>query len=89
MTRKIVSVNLDETVHEEAKHLSKKKGVSLSRLTEELLSKFVREERAREQRQQQLKKDAEDKGQRLASEFMKKLLYDTDFRSEEWSRTGY
>ena len=89
MTRKIVSVNLDETVHEETKRLSKKKGVSLSRLTEELLSKFVREERAREQRQQQLKKDAEDKGQRLASEFMKKLLYDTDFRSEEWSRTGY
>jgi len=52
MPRKIVSVNVDETTHLEAKRLAKKKGLSFSRLTEELLSKFVKEEWKKEEMQQ-------------------------------------
>jgi antitoxin component of RelBE/YafQ-DinJ toxin-antitoxin module len=92
MPRKIVSVNVDETVHSEAKRLARKKGMSFSRLTEELLSKFVREEWRREEEEQrkvEQKLETEDKGKKLADAFMKKLLYDADYRSEEWTMVGY
>jgi antitoxin component of RelBE/YafQ-DinJ toxin-antitoxin module len=92
MPRKIVSINLDETTHLEAKRLAKKKGLSFSRLTEELLSKFVREEwrrEAEEQRKVEQKLETEDKGKKLADAFMKKLLYDENYRSEEWTMVCY
>jgi antitoxin component of RelBE/YafQ-DinJ toxin-antitoxin module len=92
MPRKIVSINLDETTHLEAKRLAKKKGLSFSRLTEELLEKFVREEWKKEEMQrtvEQKKLEEADKGEKLSREFMKKLLYDENYRSEEWVMVGY
>jgi antitoxin component of RelBE/YafQ-DinJ toxin-antitoxin module len=92
MPRKIVSINLDETTHLEAKRLAKKKGMSFSRLTEELLLRFVKEEwkkEEEEQRKVEQKLETEDKGKKLADAFMKKLLYDADYRSEEWTMVGY
>jgi predicted transcriptional regulator len=90
--RRVVSVNLDSTVHEEAKRIAKKQNKSLSRLVEEMLSKFVREEWKKEEIQQtveQKKLEEADKGQKLSDAFMKKLLYDENYRSEEWVMTGY
>ena len=91
MPRKVVSINLDETTHLEAKRLAKKKGLSFSRLTEELLSRYVKEEwkKEEEQRRVEQKLETEDKGKKLADAFMKKLLYDADYRSEEWTMVGY
>jgi len=92
MPRKVVSINLDETTHSEARRLARKKGLSFSRLVEDLLSKFVREEWKKEEMQQmveQKKLEEADKGQKLADAFMKKLLYDENYRSEEWTMVGY
>jgi hypothetical protein len=83
---------LDETTHSEARRLARKKGLSFSRLVEDLLSKFVREEWKKEEMQQmveQKKLEEADKGQKLADAFMKKLLYDENYRSEEWTMVGY
>jgi antitoxin component of RelBE/YafQ-DinJ toxin-antitoxin module len=88
MPRKIVSINIDETLVHEGKRIAKKKGLSFSRLTEELLSKFIREEWRKEEMQQtveQKKLEEADKGKKLSDAFMKKLLYDENYRSEEWT----
>jgi len=90
--RKVVSVNVDETVHAEAKRIAKKQNKSLSRLVEELLSKFVREEwkkKEEEQRRVEQKLETDDKAKKLSDAFMKKLLYDENYRSEEWTMAGY
>jgi predicted transcriptional regulator len=90
MTRKIVSVNLDETVHEEAKRIARKQNKSLSRLVEETLSKFAKAEREKEEQQHRVgQKSEDDKGKKLGDAFMRKLLFDQDYRSEEWSMVGY
>jgi hypothetical protein len=83
---------LDETTHLEAKRLAKKKGLSFSRLTEELLSRFVKEEWKKEEMQQtveQKKLEEADKGERLAREYMKKLLFDPNYCPEGWVETSY
>jgi antitoxin component of RelBE/YafQ-DinJ toxin-antitoxin module len=88
MPRKIVSINIDETLVHEGKRIAKKKGLSFSRLTEELLSKFIREEWRKEEMQQtveQKKLEEADKGKKLSDAFMKKLLFDENYRSEEWT----
>jgi hypothetical protein len=83
---------LDETTHLEAKRLAKKRGLSFSRLTEELLEKFVREEWKKEEMQrtvEQKKLEEADKGERLAREYMKKLLFDPNYCPEGWVETSY
>jgi hypothetical protein len=52
------------------------------------LSKFIREEWRKEEMQQtveQKKLEEADKGKKLSDAFMKKLLYDENYRSEEWT----
>jgi 5-carboxymethyl-2-hydroxymuconate isomerase len=85
MGRKIVSIALDELVHEEAKKRAKQQKKSLSKLVSEVLAEHLRKEREREERQLKVKLEDKDKGQKLANEFMRKLLYDTDYREHEWT----
>jgi metal-responsive CopG/Arc/MetJ family transcriptional regulator len=92
MPRKIVSINVDETLVHEGRRIARKQGKSFSRMIEELLSRFVKEEwkkEEEEQRKVEQKLETEDKGEKLSREFMKKLLYDENYRSEEWVMTGY
>jgi hypothetical protein len=92
MPRKIVSINVDETLVHEGKRLARKKGLSFSRLTEELLGKFIKEEwrkEEEEQRKVEQKLETDDKAKKLSDAFMKKLLYDENYRSEEWVMAGY
>jgi metal-responsive CopG/Arc/MetJ family transcriptional regulator len=91
MPRKIVSVNVDETLVHEGKRIAKKQGKSFSRMIEELLSGYVKgvwKKEEEEQRKVEQKLD-DDKGKKLSDAFMKKLLFDKDYRSEEWIETGY
>jgi len=91
MPRKIVSVNVDETLVHEGKRIAKKQGKSFSRMIEELLSGYVKgvwKKEEEEQRKVEQKLD-DDKGKKLSDAFMKKLLYDENYRSEEWVMTGY
>jgi metal-responsive CopG/Arc/MetJ family transcriptional regulator len=92
MPRKIVSINVDETLVHEGKRIAKKQGKSFSRMIEELLSGYVKEEWKKEEMQrtvEQKKLEEADKGEKLSREFMKKLLYDENYRSEEWVMVGY
>jgi metal-responsive CopG/Arc/MetJ family transcriptional regulator len=92
MPRKIVSVNVDETLVHEGKRIAKKQGKSFSRMIEELLSGYVKDvwkKEEEEQRRVEQKLETEDKGEKLSREFMKKLLYDENYRSEEWTMVGY
>jgi hypothetical protein len=86
MTRKVVSVAIDELVHEEARKLAKQQKKSFSRLVEELVAKYVKDERAREERARLLERESRDKGEKLSREFMKRLLFDENYRSEEWTQ---
>jgi metal-responsive CopG/Arc/MetJ family transcriptional regulator len=91
MPRKIVSINVDETLVHEGKRIAKKQGKSFSRMIEELLSGYVKgvwKKEEEEQRKVEQKLD-DDKGKKLSDAFMKKLLYDENYRSEEWVMTGY
>jgi hypothetical protein len=57
-----------------------------------MLSKFVREEwkkEEEEQRKVEQKLETDDKAKKLSDAFMKKLLYDENYRSEEWTMVGY
>jgi metal-responsive CopG/Arc/MetJ family transcriptional regulator len=91
MPRKIVSVNVDETLVHEGKRIAKKQGKSFSRMIEELLSGYVKGvwKNEEEQRRVEQKLETDDKGKKLSDAFMKKLLFDADYRSEEWVMTGY
>jgi hypothetical protein len=84
MGRKIVSIALDELVHEEAKKRAKQQKKSLSKLVSEVLAEHLKAEREREERQRRIELEEKDKGQKLANEFMRRLLYDTDYREHEW-----
>jgi hypothetical protein len=61
-------------------------------MIEELLSGYVKgvwkKEEGEHQKVEQ-KLEAEDKGKKLSDAFMKKVLFDKDYRSEEWVMTGY
>jgi metal-responsive CopG/Arc/MetJ family transcriptional regulator len=92
MPRKIVSVNVDETLVHEGKRIAKKQGKSFSRMIEELLSGYVKEEWKKEEMQrtvEQKKLEEADKGERLAREYMKKLLFDPNYCPEGWVETSY
>ncbi|MEM3577084.1 MAG: DUF6364 family protein [Candidatus Bathyarchaeia archaeon] len=82
-----MSITLDALLHEEAKEQAKKEGTNLSRLIEWLLKKHLGEEAKKEEmrkREEQLKRESADKGKLLAERFMRKLLTDTEYRSDEW-----
>jgi len=88
MPRKIVSINVDETLVHEGRRIARKQGKSFSRMIEELLSRFVKEEwkkEEEEQRKVEQKLETEDKGEKLSKEFMRRLLFDENYRSEEWT----
>jgi len=92
MPRKIVSVNVDETLVHEGKRIAKKQGKSFSRMIEELLSGYVKgvwKKEEEEQRKVEQKLETDDKAKKLSDAFMKKLLYDENYRSEEWTMVGY
>jgi metal-responsive CopG/Arc/MetJ family transcriptional regulator len=92
MPRKIVSINVDETLVHEGKRIAKKQGKSFSRMVEELLSGYVKgvwKKEEEEQRKVEQKLEAEDKGEKLSKEFMKKLLYDPNYCPEGWVETSY
>jgi predicted transcriptional regulator len=92
MPRKIVSINVDETLVHEGKRIAKKQGKSFSRMIEEMLSRYVKEEwkkEAEEQRKVEQKLEEADKGERLAREYMKKLLFDPNYCPEGWVETSY
>jgi predicted transcriptional regulator len=92
MPRKIVSVNVDETLVHEGKRIAKKQGKSFSRMVEELLSGYVKDvwkREAEEQRKVEQKLEEADKGERLAREYMKKLLFDPNYCPEGWVETSY
>jgi hypothetical protein len=84
MGKKIVSIALDETTHEEARRRAKAEKKSLSRLISEILAGYLKTQREREERQRRVELEEKDKGQKLANEFMRRLLYDTDYREHEW-----
>ena len=85
MGRKIVSIALDELVHEEAKKRAKQQKKSLSKLVSEVLAEHLRKEREKEERQRIVELEEKDKAEKLSKEFMRRLLYDTEFRQEEWT----
>jgi hypothetical protein len=85
MGKKIVSIALDELVHEEAKRRAKAEKKSLSRLISEILSEHLRKEREKEERQRKVELEEKDKAEKLSKEFMRRLLYDTEYRQEEWT----
>jgi hypothetical protein len=89
MPKKIISIALDELVHEEAKRRAKAEKKSLSRLISEILVEHLKTQREREERQRKVELEEKDKAEKLSKEFMKRLLFDTDYRSEEWVETGY
>jgi hypothetical protein len=89
MGKKIVSIALDETTHEEARRRAKAEKKSLSRLISEILVEHLKKEREKEGRQRKVELEEKDKAEKLSKEFMKRLLFDTDYRSEEWVETGY
>lgn len=85
--RKMVAVTLDPLILEEARRQAEKEGLKFSRLVEWLLKKHVAEEQKKEEmkkREEQLKRESADKGKLLAERFMRKLLTDPDYRSDEW-----
>jgi hypothetical protein len=84
MGKKIISIALDELVHEEAKKRAKQQKKSLSKLVSEVLVEHLKAEREREERQRRVELEEKDKGQKLANEFMRRLLYDTDYSEHEW-----
>jgi hypothetical protein len=85
MGKKIVSIALDELVHEEAKRRAKAEKKSLSRLISEILSEHLKTQREREERQRIVELEEKDKAEKLSKEFMRRLLYDTEYRQEEWT----
>jgi polyribonucleotide nucleotidyltransferase len=85
MGKKIVSIALDELVHEEAKKRAKQQKKSLSKLVSEVLAEHLRKEREKEERQRIVELEEKDKAEKLSKEFMRRLLYDTEFRQEEWT----
>jgi hypothetical protein len=85
MGRKIVSIALDELVHEEAKRRAKAEKKSLSRLISEVLAEHLKKEGEKEERQRRVELEEKDKAEKLSKEFMRRLLYDTEFRQEEWT----
>jgi hypothetical protein len=85
MGKKIVSIALDELVHEEAKRRAKAEKKSLSRLISEILSEHLRKEREKEERQRRVELEGRDEAEKLSKEFMRRLLYDTEYRQEEWT----
>jgi metal-responsive CopG/Arc/MetJ family transcriptional regulator len=92
MPRKIISVNVDETLVHEGKRIAKKQGKSFSRMIEELLSGYVKgvwKKEEEEQRKVEQKLETEDKGEKLSREYMKKLLYDPNYCPEGWVETSY
>jgi len=85
MGKKIVSIALDELVHEEAKRRAKAEKKSLSRLISEILAEHLKKEREKEEKQRIVKLEEKDKAEKLSKEFMRRLLYDTEYRQEEWT----
>ncbi|MEM1589657.1 MAG: type II toxin-antitoxin system CcdA family antitoxin [Candidatus Bathyarchaeia archaeon] len=83
--RKLTAITVDPLILEEAKQQARKEGTNLSRLIEWLLKKYLAEEQKKEQqrkREEELKK--EDKGKILSEQYMRKLLFDLNYGSEEW-----
>jgi hypothetical protein len=85
MGKKIVSIALDELVHEEAKRRAKAEKKSLSRLISEILAEHLKKEREKEEKQRIVELEEKDKAEKLSKEFMRRLLYDTEYRQEEWT----
>jgi hypothetical protein len=88
MPRRIVSIALDELVHEEARRRAKAEKKSLSRLISEILAEHLKKEREKEEKQrivEQKKLEEKDKAEKLSKEFMRRLLFDENYRSEEWT----
>jgi hypothetical protein len=85
MGKKVISIALDEVIHEEARRRAKAEKKSLSRLISEILSEHLRKEREKEERQRIVELEEKDKAEKLSKEFMRRLLYDTEYRQEEWT----
>jgi hypothetical protein len=85
MPKKIISIALDELVHEEAKRRAKAEKKSLSRLISEILAEHLKKEREKEEKQRIVELKEKDKAEKLSKEFMRRLLYDTEYRQEEWT----
>jgi hypothetical protein len=85
MGKKIVSIAIDEVIHEETKRRAKAEKKSLSRLISEILVEHLKKEREKEERQRKVELEEKDKAEKLSKEFMRRLLYDTEFRQEEWT----
>jgi len=85
MGKKVISIAIDEVVHEEARKRAKQQKKSLSRLISEILAEHLKKEREKEERQRRVELEEKDKAEKLSKEFMRRLLYDTEFRQEEWT----
>jgi hypothetical protein len=85
MGKKVISIAIDEVVHEEARKRAKQQKKSLSRLISEILAEHLKTQREREERQRKVELEEKDKAEKLSKEFMRRLLYDTEFRQEEWT----
>jgi hypothetical protein len=85
MPKKIISVALDELIHEEAKRRAKAEKKSLSQLISEVLVEHLKTQREREERQRRVELEEKDKAEKLSKEFMRRLLFDENYRSEEWT----
>jgi hypothetical protein len=85
MPKKIISVALDELIHEEAKRRAKAEKKSLSQLISEVLVEHLKMQREREERQRRVELEEKDKAEKLSKEFMRRLLFDENYRSEEWT----
>jgi hypothetical protein len=85
MPKKIISIALDELVHEEAKRRAKAEKKSLSQLISEVLVEHLKTQREREERQRRVELEEKDKAEKLSKEFMRRLLFDENYRSEEWT----
>jgi hypothetical protein len=84
MGKKVISIALDEVIQEEAKRRAKAEKKSLSRLISEILTEHLKQ-REREERQRRVELEEKDKAEKLSKEFMRRLLYDTEYRQEEWT----
>ena len=85
MGKKVISIALDEVIHEEARKRAKQQKKSLSRLISEILAEHLKKEREKEEKQHKVELEEKDKAEKLSKEFMRRLLYDTEFRQEEWT----
>ena len=85
MGKKVISIAIDEVVHEEARKRAKQQKKSLSRLISEILAEHLKKEREKEEKQHKVELEEKDKAEKLSKEFMRRLLFDENYRSEEWT----